>query len=101
MTPTEKPKRKKKTKQYHVLKDGVPCCYGHGGCFSLKQGVLIPCSPNASPHVFGGESSAGAAIDRTNAIHLRMKGTLLDDWDKFADLMTPGKFEIKYIQPVA
>lgn len=100
MSDTEGKKRKpKKTKTFVVLKDGVQCCYGHRNCFALKLGVLVPCGDRERPQIFGGEASAGKAIDRTIAVRERMKNSLLDDWPKFDDLMKAGNFKIEFVQP--
>lgn len=98
---TEKRKRrpKRQPKQFIVRKGAFACRYQHAGCFGLKMGVLVPCPHDKAPHIFTGPKSADKAISRTLRVRERLRGSMLDGWDKFASLLDPTPYVVEFVKP--
>lgn len=83
---------------YYTAKNGIPCKLVKNGLHS--RGVLFPCKSNEDPTIFGIGYQAGArksarAIERTIKVADRMRKSILDQWEKVADLVSHGNYTIE------
>lgn len=85
--------QKQKTR-YAVYKDGKPTVISFRDHFGTKAGVLVP-TDSGTPSVFRGQKSADGAIARTLRIAGKIRGSVLDQWDKLQPVISPGKWEVK------
>ena len=85
-------KTKKRTK-WIVTKNGVPCGFILRRKFTSRaRGVLAPVPEK--PHRFCSIKSANHAIDLTLKTVEKVRGSMIDGWDKISAMMEPGRFEV-------
>lgn len=88
--------RKQKPK-YIVKESGIPCALiscpeMFGSELVPRRGVLLPTS--GIPEIFKGPKSANAAIGRAVRLAKRLRGTMVDGWQKAEKFINRGQFEI-------
>jgi len=97
----KKPRQPKAKAKYFVRKGGLPCiCDGTlAAQFGAKRQILLPSQNPDLFTLFSTRRTADSAINRTVKIANRLKGSMLDGWNKAAPLLTPGEFTIEVWRP--